>query len=91
MDKYEALKYYFGYENFRFNQEEIIDSLISGIDTIAVLATGGGKSVCFQIPALITKGLTVVVTPLISLMQNQVEELKRRKWNSLLLLRWLSS
>ena len=79
MDKYEALKYYFGYENFRFNQEEIIDSLISGIDTIAVLATGGGKSVCFQIPALITKGLTIVVTPLISLMQNQVEELKRRK------------
>lgn len=79
MNKYEALKYYFGYDEFRFNQEEIIDSLLSGIDTIAILATGGGKSICFQIPALISKGLTIVVTPLISLMQNQVEELKRRK------------
>ena len=79
MDKYEALKYYFGYEKYRNNQEEIIDSLLSKNDTIAILSTGGGKSVCFQIPALLASGITLVVTPLISLMQNQVEELKRQK------------
>ena len=79
MNKYEVLKHYFGYENFRNNQEEIIESLVNGIDTVAILATGGGKSICFQIPALMATGLTIVVTPLISLMQNQVQELKERK------------
>lgn len=79
MDKYEALNKFFGYERFRNSQEEIIDSLLDGNDTIAILATGGGKSICFQIPALITCGITLVITPLISLMQNQVEELKGRK------------
>lgn len=79
MNKYEALKYYFGYDDYRNNQEEIIDSLLSGNDTIAILPTGGGKSICFQIPALLSDGTTLVVTPLISLMQNQVDELKRNK------------
>ena len=79
MNKHEVLKHYFGYDSFRNNQEEIIDSLLNGTDTIAILATGGGKSICFQIPALMASGITLVITPLISLMQNQVEELKMRK------------
>ena len=79
MNKYEALKHYFDYDSYRNNQEEIIDSLIEGNDTIAILATGGGKSLCFQIPALLSDGITLVITPLISLMQNQVYELKKRK------------
>ena len=78
MNKYDVLKDVFGYENFRGNQEEIIDSLINKNDTIAILATGGGKSICFQIPALLSSGITLVITPLISLMQNQVKELKKK-------------
>ena len=79
LNKYDVLYKYFGYESFRNNQEDIIDSLLNGNDTIAILATGGGKSICFQIPALLSDELTIVITPLISLMQNQVEELKERK------------
>ena len=79
LNKYDVLYKYFGYSSFRNNQEDIIDSLVSGNDTIAILATGGGKSICFQIPAIISDGLTIVITPLISLMQNQVDELKKRK------------
>ncbi|MGL4949470.1 MAG: RecQ family ATP-dependent DNA helicase [Anaeroplasmataceae bacterium] len=77
--KYKLLKEIYGYSEFRDSQDKIIDSIISKKDTLAILKTGAGKSVCFQIPALIFKGVTIVVTPLISLMINQVEELRKIK------------
>lgn len=67
-----------GYENFRFPQAEVIDCLLSGKDAIIVMPTGGGKSICFQLPALFQQGLTLVVSPLIALMENQVQELRNR-------------
>ena len=79
MNKFEVLNSYYGYDSFRGNQEEIINSLIDRRNVIAVMATGGGKSICFQIPAILSSGITLVITPLISLMQNQVDELKIRK------------
>ncbi len=82
MDKYEVLKKYFNYDCFRGAQERVIDSLISGYDTIAILKTGGGKSICFQIPAILSDGITIVITPLISLMYDQVRELKERNINA---------
>ena len=75
MDKYEVLSEYFGYSSFREGQLNVIDSLLSGQDTLAVMPTGAGKSICFQVPALLFTGITIVVSPLISLMKDQVNAL----------------
>src|SRR5438105_11045358 len=66
----------FGFESFRAGQEEVIDTVLSGHDVLAVMPTGSGKSLCYQLPALIRDGLTVVVSPLIALMRNQVAQLR---------------
>ena len=69
------LQQFFGYQNFRLGQEKMIELVLSGKSSLCVMPTGGGKSVCYQIPALMLEGTTIVISPLISLMQDQVDTL----------------
>ena len=75
MEKYELLRQVYGYEEFRPGQEELIDGVLAGRDVLGIMPTGGGKSMCYQIPGLLLPGLTVVISPLISLMRDQVQAL----------------
>src|ERR1700753_2346583 len=76
-DAAEVLRRVFGYESFRGQQQEIIEHVIGGGDALVLMPTGGGKSLCYQIPALVRKGTGVVISPLIALMQDQVDALRQ--------------
>ena len=76
LDLTEKLRYFFGFDKFKGNQEEIIRNLLAGNNTFVLMPTGGGKSLCYQLPALLMEGTAIVVSPLIALMKNQVDAMR---------------
>ena len=91
MDKYQLLQRYWGYAQFRPLQELIVDAVAEGHDTLVLLPTGGGKSLCYQLPALLRDGLCLVVSPLIALMKDQVQQLQNRHLRAACLVSGMSS
>ena len=73
------LKKYWDYDDFRASQEQVINNILDGKDVVAILPTGGGKSICYQIPTLLKEGVCLVVSPLIALMNDQVNNLKEKE------------
>ena len=76
IDLKEALKTYFGFNKFKGDQEKIIKNVLDGNDTFVIMPTGGGKSMCYQLPALLSPGTAIIVSPLIALMKNQVDAIR---------------
>lgn len=76
IDLNDSLKEYFGFSNFKGNQKEIIESVLAGRDTFVIMPTGGGKSLCYQLPALLSEGTAIIISPLIALMKNQVDQVR---------------
>jgi ATP-dependent DNA helicase RecQ len=72
-DLHKELNEYFGFTRFKGTQEKVIESLLAGRDTFVIMPTGGGKSLCYQLPAMVSEGVAIVVSPLIALMKNQVD------------------
>ena len=75
-DLHSALSNYFGFDSFKGTQEKIIKSVLDGNDTFVLMPTGGGKSMCYQLPALIMEGTAIIISPLIALMKNQVDAIR---------------